>query len=247
MIGRTNVGGGGGSGSSFLAYLQVTTDPNAVITAVNLAGDTFSGTADNTGSLVLNITEPGTYTVTETNGGAETIVVSDYGETYMVEVYAFDGSLIDRGILSDTHTLEKVPIRWSGTSGYMIALTITENVQITISGQNKKVVQIDGASAQNDAQAIFVSEDKIDITNYSGISMTSQNATFSTFGIAIFDSVNKETYRANLVAFTPAYSGYGTTYLDISSYTGEYYVGLYLGKNASPQNVFCYVEDLILV
>ncbi|MBR6836020.1 MAG: hypothetical protein IKM72_08480, partial [Oscillospiraceae bacterium] len=62
MEGITNaVIGSGGGGSAFLAYLQVATDPNAVITAVNLAGDTFSGTADSTGALVLNITEPGTY------------------------------------------------------------------------------------------------------------------------------------------------------------------------------------------
>lgn len=95
MVGRTNVGGGGGSGSSFLAYLQVATDPNAVITAVNLAGDTFSGTADNTGALVLNITEPGTYTVTETDGGVETIVIADDGVTYQLTVIAFNGVLID--------------------------------------------------------------------------------------------------------------------------------------------------------
>lgn len=244
-VGMTNAVIGSG-GTNFIAYIQISTDPNAQISVVNLHGDAFSGTADNTGALLLTVTAPGTYTVSETGGGTASVLVIDYGVSYLVSVYAFDGTLIDRGILSESHKLEKVPIRWNGTSGYMIALTITEDVQITISGQNKKVVQIDGASAQNDSQAIFVSEDMIDITNYSGISMTAQNVTFPTFGIAIFDSVNKETYRANIVASTPTYMGYGTTYLDISSYTGEYYVGLYLGKNASPQNAFCYVEDLML-
>lgn len=100
MVGRTNVGGGGGSGSSFLAYLQIATDPNAVITAVNLAGDTFSGTADNTGSLVLSITEPGTYTVTETDGGVETIAVADNGATYTLSVISFNGEVIISGAVA---------------------------------------------------------------------------------------------------------------------------------------------------
>lgn len=97
MTGITNAGVGGGGGSAFLAYLQIATDPNAVITAVNLAGDTFSGTADSTGSLVMDITEPGTYTVTETDGGNGTIVIADNGVTYTIEVNAFSGALIENG------------------------------------------------------------------------------------------------------------------------------------------------------
>lgn len=97
MVGRTNASAGSGGGSAFLAYLQVATDPNAVITAVNLAGDTFSGTADSSGSLVLSITASGTYTVTETDGGVETIVIADNGETYTLSVIAFNGEVIING------------------------------------------------------------------------------------------------------------------------------------------------------
>lgn len=94
MVGRTNVSIGGGGGSAFLAYLQVATDPNTVITAVNLAGNTFSGTADGEGALVLNISDPGTYTVTGTNGGEETIAIADNGAVYQVTVIGFDGIMI---------------------------------------------------------------------------------------------------------------------------------------------------------
>lgn len=97
MTGRTNASIASG-GSAFLAYLQVATDPNAEITAVNLAGDTFSGTADSTGALVLNITASGTYTVTETDGGEETIAIIDNGETYTISVFAFTGAMITNGL-----------------------------------------------------------------------------------------------------------------------------------------------------
>ena len=95
MVGRTNAGHAGGGGTAFEAYIQVVTDASASITAVNLAGDTFTGTADATGALVLTVTAPGTYTITEIDGGEETVVVADYGETYQVTVLAFNGVLID--------------------------------------------------------------------------------------------------------------------------------------------------------
>ena len=95
-LGITNASTGGG-GSTFSATLQIATDPNAVITSVNLAGDTFSGTADNSGALNLTITEPGTYTVTETDGGVESIVIADNGEIYTLTVIAFNGTMIEAG------------------------------------------------------------------------------------------------------------------------------------------------------
>ena len=98
MVGRTNAGHAGGGGTAFEAYIQVATDANASITAVNLAGDTFSGTADATGALVLTVTAPGTYTVTETDGGQGTVTVSDYGVTYQITVIAFDGFLVQSGV-----------------------------------------------------------------------------------------------------------------------------------------------------
>ena len=159
MVGRTNVGGGGGSGSSFLAYLQVATDPNAVITAVNLAGDTFSGTADNTGALVLDITEPGTYTVTETDGGEKTVVISDNGVVYNVEINAFNGNII----------IEGVAIVGMSAEAYSIgsltpkAPTITENY---ISYQHNSIQ----VSISNSSMGVYVTTQEININDYSEVS-----------------------------------------------------------------------------
>lgn len=158
MVGRTNVGGGGGSGSSFLAYLQVATDPNAVITAVNLAGDTFSGTADNTGSLVLNITEPGTYTVTETDGGVESIAIADNGATYTIVVTA--GSLIRNGVA--IATFEAVGYDYLSYTGQAPTITSAQ-----FSGEN--VIQVDEASG-----------------NYSGMYRTTRTYDISSFSALVF-------------------------------------------------------------
>ena len=94
MIGKTNVGGGG---SNFIAYIAVSTDPNAQISAVNLAGDVYTGTASASGSLLLPVRNPGTYTVSETGAGTATVVVSDYGAAYSVSLYLFVGNIISDG------------------------------------------------------------------------------------------------------------------------------------------------------
>lgn len=94
-VGKTNASTG--TASAFSAVLQIATDANAHITAVNLAGDTFSGTANGSGDLNLTITQPGTYTVTETDGGVESIAIADNGETYQLTVIAFTGSVISDG------------------------------------------------------------------------------------------------------------------------------------------------------
>ena len=152
MIGKTNVGGGG---SSFAAYIQVATDPNAVITAVNLAGDTYSGTANSSGSLTLTVRKPGTYTVTETDGGVGTIVVADDGYTYVVEVNAFDGNIITEGVPDVVMSAE------AHQTGQLtpVAPTITPN--ITIAGHT--AIQV---SVSNNSSGIYVTADAYDISDY---------------------------------------------------------------------------------
>ena len=155
MIGRTNVGGGG---SLFSATLQVATDPNAVITAVNLAGDTFSGTADNSGALNLTITEPGTYTVTETDGGVESIAIADNGETYTLVVTA--GTLIRNG--SAIATFEAVGYSYLNYSS--LAPTVT-------------------SEQYADEDAIRVVES---MGNYSGMYRTTKTYSISGFSSLVF-------------------------------------------------------------
>lgn len=126
-LGITNASTGGG-GATFSATLQIATDANAVITAVNLAGDTFSGTANSSGSLILTITEPGTYTVTETDGGVESIVIADNGETYTIEVVAFDGKIIEDG-LDPNNIMEAVGIAYSPYPAAVPTLTRGEQFE----------------------------------------------------------------------------------------------------------------------
>ena len=113
MVGRTNVGGGG---SDFVAYIQVTTDPNAVITATNPAGNTFTGTADSTGALTLTVRNSGTYTVSETGAPSESVVVSDYGEIYTVSIAQFDGYIVNNGTAPLSMVCEAVPM--TGKNGF---------------------------------------------------------------------------------------------------------------------------------
>ena len=172
MIGRTNACGGGGSGSSFLAYIQVTTDANAQISAVNLHGNAFTGTADSSGSLVLTVTDPGTYTVAETGvTKTATVVVADYGVAYSVQVYAFNGTIIEDGV-------QLVNFESVSVSGSALPIVTTE----TYSG--KQVVWV---SEPSGSTAIWRTADFIDITDYDyldleGVKYSSLTTYFSAYG-----------------------------------------------------------------
>ena len=100
MIGRTNAGISGGSSSTWYAYIQVSTDANAIITAVNPAGNSYTKTADSTGSAIFIVAYPGTYTISETGATSKTVVVADYGVAYPVSIYipTFNGILIADGV-----------------------------------------------------------------------------------------------------------------------------------------------------
>lgn len=182
MIGRTNVGGGG---RNFTATLQITTDPNAVITAVNLAGDTVSGTANASGSLTLNVSQPGTYTVTETDGGSETIVVADDGYTYVVEVYAFDGTLIRNGLL--VVAFESLGLN-AGESGPTASPT-------TVDTENAILIE------QPDTNSgIYRTEDFIDISNYSSLAVRAKRNSNLTTYIYAYGSDGSSGSLVNLTA-----------------------------------------------
>lgn len=243
MIGRTNVGGGGGSGSSFLAYLQVTTDPNAVITAVNLAGDTFSGTADNTGSLVLNITEPGTYTITETGGGTGTVVVADDGETYSITVVGFDGYIVKDGEHSSYYEIEGRAAVWSGGGGIIEEPTVTEGATITNAGVQYTVVDV-LLNSINGTQCVVVTTEKVDITDYDNLKMLSLRMTSGTFGVGLFNDPSGS--NMTLISGTNGYTSgtFDTLTFDVSSYSGEYYVGAYISKPSNQTDVHYYIADL---
>lgn len=158
MTGRTNAVVAGGGGSAFLAYLQVATDPNAVITAVNLAGDTFSGTADSTGALVLNITEPGTYTVTETDGGVETIAIADNGATYTLSVISFNGEVIINGAVAVSSGMSALAWETQYSSGVTPSIS-----QGSTSGDTTIVATVTNGSG------VYITTNAFSLANFSQI------------------------------------------------------------------------------
>ena len=181
-LGITNASTGGGGGSNFSATLQIATDANAVITAVNLAGDTFSGTANSSGSLTLTITEPGTYTVTETGGGVKNIVIADNGETYTVEVTAFDGVFINNGTIVITNGL----ITFGDSSGAYGYSSEAPTVSNTSLGGNSVVLIYKAGSS---SAGYCTSRDYVDKTSFSSLSITAR----ATTGNVVVVAINEDT------------------------------------------------------
>lgn len=242
MIGRTNVGGGG----NWYAYIQVSTDPNAQISVVNLHGDAFSGTADNTGALLLTVTASGTYTVTETGGGTATVVVSDYGVTYSVSVYFFGGYFIRNGLFT-AYEMEGLGI-WTGGGGVVANMTTTEGVSHTANGETYTCVEIETDSGNN-SQCCLVTIGQIDVTDYSTLTMVASASHFDIFGAGLFTKVTDPYTYATLVAggsMPSYYNQFKTATLDVSGYSGNYYIGVYIGRPSSPRTIYYYVKDLYL-
>lgn len=150
MIGKTNVGGG----TQFTAALEITTDEYAEITAVNPAGDTVSGVADENGELTLTFTNPGTYTVTETDGGEEIIAIADNEATYQLEIFAFNGTFISEGAMVVRFTA----YNQSGSDLPTVAST-------TISGESAVYVQ----QPSGNSTAVWLTEKAVDISEYSSL------------------------------------------------------------------------------
>lgn len=175
MIGKTNVGGG----TQFSATLEVATDPTAIITAVNPAGDTFGGTADSNGELTLVMNKPGTYAVTETGGGTGYIVIADDGETYSITVYAFSGTFIENG--------EQI-VRFES---YIISgSAVPTTSKTTIYGNDALNISIASGSS-----AVYRSE-AVDISTYNAISVIGVAP-----GVYAYDEQNNETYLGSLDSY----------------------------------------------
>lgn len=227
MIGRTNVGGG----SPFSATIQVTTDPNAAISAVNLAGDTYEGVADATGALTLRVSKPGTYTITESGGGVETLAVADDGQTYQIEVVAFDGVLLDDGV--DTHgIMELVGITYDLYTPN--ALTISSYSEMFDGGIEYSVVWLnEGTSGRAGA---YRTSETIKTNNFSSIKVSC--FVQSSFYVAFFDEDDN-------VEWSQYFSVYGahlnTPYVVSGFPSGNYRIGVFILSAGS----FA-INDLIL-
>ena len=216
-VGITNAGsGGGGGGSLFSATLQIATDANAVITAVNLAGDTFSGTADSSGSLTLTITEPGTYTVTETDGGVESVVIADNGATYTVEVTAFDGVFINNGTVVITNGLTTFGDS-SGDYGYS---SEAPTVSSTSLGSNNVIFIY---KAGNSSAGYCTSRDYVDKTSFSSLEIMARATTGNVAVVAIDEDTETVTNVGSITA--SAVSTLNSYSFSITSLSGKYRFG----------------------
>ena len=206
MIGKTNAGGGGGS--NFAAYLEVSTDAYAVITAVNLAGDTYSGTADSSGDLTLTIRKPGTYTVTETGGGSKTVVVADDGETYEVRIIAFDGSLIVGGVevIDNGFSAEAYQTgAWTGSVPLISSVTYGTTQYIAVdlpSGGSKS--------------GIYVTTDAVSITDFSTYSFYGHQVTGSYCVAFAIDETGTEQWNLGNLPDSDQTATFGLNALDPS-------------------------------
>ena len=239
--GRTNAWiSSGGGGSNFVAYIQVSTDANAQISAINLHGDVFTGTANSSGALTLTVTEPGTYTVSETGGGTATVAVIDYGVSYSVAVYMFNGYLIKDGYF-ETQMVAKAAV-W-GASGEGTMPTTTEGVYFT-SRFGDSYTGIEIATSLANSQSVIASSQKIDVTNYDYMKIMSSSVAVG-LNIALFNSVGDST--ADLAYYQA--TNYNTNILttwNISEYTGEYYVGCNLYQPSNYSQMVRYIVDFWL-
>lgn len=229
MVGRTNVGGGG---STFSATLQITTDANATIVAVNPAGNRFTGTANSSGSLSLTINKPGTYTVTATSGSTSasgTVAVADNEGTVAFTLYTWNGQLYYRG-----NEYEEYTGGWIASNSYIYNPYSKTGTTATLEkGSSSMVAEWDLASlsrvAYHYATGVRIT-DTFDITDYDTLTIVYEGSTpdqssSQTARVSLFicSSDGSSTQVTTLTSIT---SGETTATLDISSYSGSYYIGV---------------------
>ena len=178
MVGRTNAGGGG-SASQWYAYIQVSTDANAIITAVNQAGNSYTRTADSSGSLIIVVGYPGTYTISRTGATSQTVVVADYGVAYPVSIYAaFTGKLIENGV-------EVVPFDGEAITSYSLPQKIpTITHEVTVSGGIS--YNCVGAELTNGA-GMYLCRTPVSISNFTKISVVAEMLTTYSFGVCVVE------------------------------------------------------------
>lgn len=221
MIGRTNVGGNAPA-SLWYAYIQVSTDANAVITAVNPAGNSYTKTADSTGSAIFIVSYPGTYTISETDAPSQTVVVADYGVVYPVSIYlpTFNGILISDG--SEAVSFTTAGKEWSSYGG--VAPSVSNQV-ITVSGNSYNVRYVYETSGK---AGIYITEDAYDVSTYSELVIIG----YSSVGTNYFCLLNENTL--DVVKQNTMLGSFGTKSLSLSDVdkTKKYRVGVWaLGNN----------------
>lgn len=250
MVGRTNAGGVG-SVSQWYAYIQVSTDANAIITAVNPAGNSYTRTADSTGALTIVVSYPGTYTISETGATSQTVVVADYGVAYNVTILVpppVGMYIIQSG----------VPVQ--GMSAYAALPTsasVSHDTPYAIKGvpkTNPVTHEIDDwvlvQQSNQNSGGCYVTQSKISTAGYSTLNINmiyDQPYANLYFGLYSTISGGWMTVVASTQAQYQTSGGISTT-LNIagSSSVGDVYIGVYVINDSSHSNTNAYIRDLYL-
>lgn len=242
MIGKTNAVIGG-STWSWYAYIQVSTDANASITATNPAGNTYIKTANSSGAVTFTVAFPGTYTISESGATSQTVVVADYGVSYSVSIYAAP-SFNGRIILDGQYQISMSALAVAAINLTPEAPTIRTNVgKVNPFNQSQYLYCVEYKQYSSNSTGILLSANKVDVTSFNYLRINNiyyANYQFIYFGV--FDYLTSST-------ITPVVSGMAsaaglTSSLDVSSVTGLKYVGVYGANDSNHYNSISYINAL---
>lgn len=212
MIGRTNAGGGSGK---LFAVIAVTYPEGSVCTCSN--GTKTLKARDTSGKALFNV-KAGTYTVechtsdsSKSRSVSVTVTESDEGQVKNVTL-TYELVLYSPG---DEHT--------AITGGWVSKRACT----ITKDEYNLYVV---ATEKYTDNAGVFATANKIDLTHYSRLYYDAKNGASADgyFGIGVWASIpavgtNPVPYAAAYVEFKANTTA--ESYIDVSSLSGNYYVG----------------------
>lgn len=234
MIGRTNVGGNAPA-SLWYAYIQVSTDANAVITAVNPAGNSYTKTADENGSAIFIVAHPGTYTISETGATSQTVVVADYGVAYTVSIHVpiFNGTLINNG----TETVDFSEYAYHYSSYDERSPYILQNMVYTVGGTSYNTVYIEQVSGYS---GLYISTNAFNRSGYSNLIAKGIKSNGDFYPVA----VSKNSLTIQALSY-PMSNSWGDITVSLSGLDddGEYRFGI-LAVGSSLSTATCYLNSL---
>ena len=200
----------GGGGMKLFAVISVTYPAGSVCTCTK---GTKTYKAKNTSGLALfAVPEVGDWIVSCTDGtqtASKTVTISAEGQSESVRLAYFDGTIYDAGTVN---------VEMEVTSSPAGVYSVTYNA-------SSLTFKYGGGQA-----AGFLSA-KVDVTDYSTLKVTYKgNNVLSGVGYVAINDTNTVAYNSSPKGSSAFYHATPDTHtgsLDISSFTGEYYVGIW--------------------
>ena len=217
MIGRTNVGGGGGAGNT-IGYIGVVYPAGSIVTCTK--GTKTLTAKDTSGLYVFFIPEVGVWTVTSTDGVntfTQDVEITTMWQNVVVNVSYWDGELFYNG---NQYTNITGGWAYNGNftynSTYRTAAneaTISDTIRIYHPGNNKCCVVTTGQA--------------IDFTDVESITVTVENSTIAgAYQLGLVPSNQSGGSVDGLVNKFQLGTDAGDKTFDLSSVTGEYFVAI---------------------